>query len=127
MFVEETPAVFLLPLLLTTVAVLDGFPSGFVLTLAFVSITPSRVALLLLLLLLLVLFAFLVFTVFALLALSLPQPDQMLTTASKHKEANVRRMDPPSLRKSRLSDRRSRPDWFSNRFRSTQRHHLYGC
>jgi hypothetical protein len=93
--IGETPAVFLLPLLLTTVAVLDGFPSGFVLTLAFVSTTPSRVALLLLL----VLLAFLVFPVLALFVLSLPQPDQMLTTASRHKDANVRRMDPPSDKK----------------------------
>jgi hypothetical protein len=89
-FVVETPAVFLLPLLLTTVAVLDGFPSGFVLTFAFVSTTPLRVALLLPLVLV---FALPVLPVFA---LSLPQPDQILIAASRHKEANVRRMDPPS-------------------------------
>lgn len=119
-FVVETPAVFLLPLLLTTVAVLDGFPSGFVLRLAFVSITPLRVALLLLLL-------FVLLPVFPVFVLSLLQPAPMPIRASRHKEANVRRMDPPSVRKSRLSGKRARPDWFSNRSPNTQRPHLYGC
>jgi hypothetical protein len=93
LLVVETPAVFLLPLLLTTVAVLDGFPSGFVLTLVLVSITPLRVALLLLLLL------FVVLLVFPVFALSLLQPAPMPIRASRHKEANVRRMDPPSNKK----------------------------
>jgi hypothetical protein len=61
------------------------------------------------------------------LALSLLQPDQILTTASRHKEAKVRRMDPPSVRKSRLSGKRARLDWFSNRSPGTQRPHPCAC
>jgi predicted permease len=91
LLVVETPAVFLLPLLLTTVAVLDGFISGFVLTLAFVSTTPLRVALLLLLLF--------VVPVFVVFVLSLPQPAPIPIRASRHKEAIVRRMDPPFSKK----------------------------
>jgi hypothetical protein len=86
--VDFIPAVLALPLLLVTTAVLDVtvLPLRFLGKLAFVSMT---------LFLLVVVFVTLVLVLALLLSPS--HPISKLAAASKHKEANVRRIDPPSL------------------------------